>query len=226
MDVVAVVPAAGRGERLGPGPPKPYREVGGIAILARTVEMLARARAIDGIVLVVSGEEIARAEGIVPEGAPVFQVVAGGKERFDSVRIGLGEVPEEAEIVVVHDGVRPFVTVREVEETVAMARDVGAAVAVTAPVETVKRIEEGRLHATLDRDRIRLAQTPQAFRTGVLRRAYEAAMEEGFVGTDEASLVERIGGEIGLVEADRWNVKITSEEDLRLAEWILREVRK
>jgi 2-C-methyl-D-erythritol 4-phosphate cytidylyltransferase len=167
-----------------------------------------------------------RAEGVVPAGAPVIRIVAGGRERFDSVWIGLGELPDGAEIVLVHDGVRPFVTVREVEDTVAMARQIGAGVAVSAPVETVKRIEGERLHATLDRERIRLAQTPQAFRVEILRRAYDAALEDGFRGTDEASLVERIGGEIGLVEADRWNLKITGEEDLRLAEWILREVRR
>ncbi|MFH1279550.1 MAG: 2-C-methyl-D-erythritol 4-phosphate cytidylyltransferase [Candidatus Eisenbacteria bacterium] len=221
--VVAVVPAAGAGVRLGGPVPKPYREVGGRPILARTLEALASAPSVEGIVVAVGAGELGRARSLAPPLAAWIRVVRGGEERFDSVRLGLEAVPEETEIVVVHDGARPFVTVREIEETVAAARETGAALAVTAPVETVKRVDGGLVTATLDRERIRLAQTPQAFRTSLLREAYRRAMEDGVKTTDEAALVERIGAPIGWIEADRWNVKITVEDDLRLAEWIAEE---
>jgi 2-C-methyl-D-erythritol 4-phosphate cytidylyltransferase len=224
--VVAVVPAAGAGLRLGGDVPKPYRSIAGKPLLARTLEAIAAAPSIRGIVLVVAPGETVRAASLAPPRLSWFRVTPGGERRFDSVREGLRLVPPGVEIVVVHDGARPFVTVREIEETIALARATGAAVAATAPVETVKRVDGEIVTATLDRDRIRLAQTPQAFRASVLRDAYRQAEAGGWSGTDESALVERAGGRIGIVEADRWNVKITVEEDLLLAEWIVREVRR
>jgi len=221
--VVAVVPAAGAGVRL-PGPQaKPYREVGGRPILARAVEGILAAPSIGGIVIAAAAGDEERARSCVPGDAPWVRVVTGGAERFDSVCRGLEEVPEGAEIVVVHDGVRPFVTVREIEGTIALARERGGALVVTSPVETVKRVEEDQVVATLERSRIRLAQTPQAFRIEIMREAFRRAAEEGVGGTDEAAIVERYGGEIGTIPADRWNIKITVEEDLRLAAWIIEE---
>lgn len=221
--VVALVPAAGGGARLGGPVPKPYREVGGRPILARTLEALASAPSVEGLVVAVGEGEADRVRSLAPDFAPWLRVVRGGEERFDSVRLALEAVPEGTEIVVVHDGARPFVTVREIEETVAAAREIGAALAVTAPVETVKRVDGPMVTATLDRSRIRLAQTPQAFRASLLREAYRKAVEEGVKTTDEAAVVERIGAPVGWIEADRWNVKITVEDDLRLAEWIVEE---
>jgi 2-C-methyl-D-erythritol 4-phosphate cytidylyltransferase len=124
---------------------------------------------------------------------------------------------------VIHDAVRPFVTQREIRETIEAARDAGAAIVATSPVETVKEVDGIHISGTLDRNRIRLAQTPQAFRADLLRRAYAAAAEEGFVGTDEASLVERIGVKVVVVEADRRNRKITTPDDLKLAEFLASE---
>ena len=222
-DVIAVVPAAGAGMRVGGSVPKTYRDVAGRPVLARTVEAVAAAPSVGGIVVVVAPGDEERARAILPVSPSWLRVVPGGEARFDSVREGLGAVPDETTIVVVHDGARPFVTVRELEETIALAREVGAALTVTQPVETVKRVDGSRVSGTLDRDRIRLAQTPQAFRVPVLREAYRRAMEEGIKTTDEASLVERSGGEVRFVAADRWNVKITVDEDLRRAEWIVGE---
>ncbi|MFH1681850.1 MAG: 2-C-methyl-D-erythritol 4-phosphate cytidylyltransferase [Candidatus Eisenbacteria bacterium] len=225
-EVVVVVPAAGAGLRLGGPVPKPYRPIGGRPLLARTLEGLVSAPSVGGIVLAAAPGEMERASSLAPKNLAWFRATEGGEERFDSVYRGLLMVPDGVEIVVVHDGARPFVTAREVEETVALARAIGAAAAVTAPVETVKRVDGSEVTATLDRERIRLAQTPQAFRAEVLREAYRRALEEGWRGTDECALVERIGGRVGTVPADRWNVKITVEEDLLLAEWIAREVRR
>ncbi|MBM3320424.1 MAG: 2-C-methyl-D-erythritol 4-phosphate cytidylyltransferase [Candidatus Eisenbacteria bacterium] len=223
--MIVIVPAAGAGLRLGGAVPKPYRAVEGRAILARTLEAVASAPSVGGIVAAVAPGETERAASLAPPALAWFRAVEGGEERFDSVHRGLLEVPEETEIVAVHDGVRPFVTAREIEETVALARTIGAAATMSAPVETVKRVDGDEVTATLDRAKIRLAQTPQAFRAELLREAYRRAIEEGWKGTDESALVERIGARVGIVQADRWNIKITVEEDLLLAEWIAREVR-
>lgn len=225
-NVIAVVPSAGAGARLGGPVAKPYRDLGGRPILARTLEALAAAPSIGGLIVAVDAAEIERARALMPASVAWARVVAGGEERFDSVRLGLEEVPDETEIVVVHDGARPLVTVREIEETIALARKFGAALAVSAPVETVKRVDGDVVTATLDRDRVRLAQTPQAFRAEILREGYRRAVEDGIKTTDEAAIVERAGAKIGCVEADRWNRKITVEEDLRLAEWVLEERRR
>lgn len=225
-DVIAVVPAAGAGTRLGGAVPKPFREIGGKPIVLRTLEALAAAPSIEGIVLVLApGAEGSAAEFALP-GFPWFRTAPGGARRFDSVASGLRAVPHETTIVVVHDGARPFVTVREVEETIALARSEGAAIAVTSPVETVKRVDGDFVTATLDRERIRLAQTPQAFRARLLREAYDRALAEGWAATDESAIVERAGIRVAVVPADRWNVKITAAEDLPLAEWIAKEVRR
>ncbi|MBN1825189.1 MAG: 2-C-methyl-D-erythritol 4-phosphate cytidylyltransferase [Candidatus Eisenbacteria bacterium] len=225
-EVVAVVPAAGAGRRFGAGAPKSFRELAGRTILARTLDALAAAPSIGGLVVAAPPDRLDEVRRLVPDGAPLLAVVAGGEERFDSVRNALAAVPEGTAIVVVHDAARPLVTARETEEAIEAARRYGAALTVSAPVETVKRIDGDRVTATLDRDLIRLAQTPQAFRADLLRRAFRTAEEDGVKGTDEASLVERLGEPVVPVEADRWNRKITVEEDLRLAEWVLREVRR
>ena len=218
-----MIPAAGAGRRLGAGVPKPFVELAGRTILARTLEAIAAAPSVAGLVVAAPPDRLEEVRRAAPEGAPLLAVVAGGEERFDSVRNGLAAVPEGTAIVAVHDAARPFVTVRETEAVIDAARRHGAALSVTAPVETVKRTAGGRIVETLDRDTIRLAQTPQAFRAELLGRAFRRAAEEGEKGTDEASLVERLGEPVYPVEADRWNRKITTAEDLRLGEWILRE---
>lgn len=224
--VVAVVPAAGAGVRLGAPVSKPYVELCGRSILERTLVSLSAAPSISGIVLVAAPDELENARAAVPSGVPLLGLVPGGEERFDSVLCGLNALPDGTDLVLVHDGVRPFVTVREIEETVALARGMGAAIAATSPVETVKETDGERIVTTRDRGNVRLAQTPQVFRVELLQRAYRHAMECGTKGTDESSLVERLGADIGIVEADRWNIKITREEDILLGEWILREIRK
>ncbi len=242
---VAIVPAAGSGRRMGGGEPKQFREVGGVPILLRTLSALRDANVFEHIIVAVSDEERARVEGWSP-GIPELVCVAGGEERFHSVKSGLDAVSELGDgvgddagdagtsvagigshrVVLVHDGVRPFVTAREIIEVVRAAERDGAAIVCSRPVETVKSLGEGGgIVETLDRDRVRLAQTPQAFQIGLFREAYMRAEGENFVGTDEASLVERLGYVVSVIEADRWNIKITTPEDFELAEWILKERR-
>lgn len=218
--VVAVVPAAGSGVRLGGDRPKQFLAVGGESILGRTLRRLAGAPSVDALVVAAAATEIGLVSDMVDGLELPGCVVEGGRERFHSVLRGLDAVPDCAEVVVVHDGVRPFVTEREIEECVSAARCSGAAIAATAPVETVKQVEEGLIAATLDRRLIRLAQTPQAFRLDLFRRACAAALEGGYTGTDEASLVEKLGEKIVIVDADRNNRKITTADDLALGEFL------
>ncbi|NNE07126.1 MAG: 2-C-methyl-D-erythritol 4-phosphate cytidylyltransferase [Gemmatimonadetes bacterium] len=243
---VAIVPAAGSGVRMGGGEPKQFREIGGVPILLRTLTALRDAEVFERIIVAVSDDERARVEAWVRE-IPGLVCVTGGEERFHSVKNGLDAVDGEGEgvpgviptvpgtgspgsdderVVLVHDGVRPFVTAREIVEVVAAAERDGAAIVCSQPVETVKSLGEGGgIVETLDRERVRLAQTPQAFQTGLFHEAYMRAESETYVGTDEASLVERLGYVVSVVEADRWNIKITTPEDFELAEWILKERR-
>lgn len=238
---VAIVPAAGSGRRMGGGEPKQFREVGGVPILLRTLCALRDANVFERILVAVSDEERERVECWKSE-VPALTCVAGGEERFHSVKNGLDAVSGpggaavgvggessgngDDRVVLVHDGVRPFVTSREIIEVVRAAERDGAAIVCSKPVETVKSLDEGGgIVETLDRDGVRLAQTPQAFRISLFQEAYMRAESEDYVGTDEASLVERLGYVVSVVEADRWNIKITTPEDFELAEWILKERR-
>ena len=220
---MAIVPAAGAGVRLKSCEPKQFLEIEGESILSRTLKSLAVAPSVDALIVAVAAEELRRVSDMVDGLEMPGCVVEGGKERFDSVYQGLGMVPESTEVVVVHDGVRPFVTEREIEETIAAARKTGAAIVATTPVETVKEIDGLYISGTLDRRKIRLAQTPQAFRLDLFQRAYAAAFDQGYRGTDEASLVERVGVKVTIVEGDRNNRKITTPDDLKLARYLASE---
>ncbi len=223
VEVVVIVPAAGAGKRLGGREPKQYISVGGETILGRTLRVLAAAPDVDALIVAVAAGEVERVGAMVDDLELPCCVVEGGANRFDSVYCGLGMVPAGAAVVVIHDAVRPFVTQREIRDTIKAARDAGAAIVATSPVETVKEVDGLHVSGTLDRNRIRLAQTPQAFQSDLFRKAYAAALEDGYVGTDEASLVERIGVKVVVVEADRRNRKITTPDDLKLAEYLASE---
>ncbi len=212
--VAAIVPAAGAGRRFGEGEPKQFHLLHGETILGRTVRAVAEAPSVDYVIVAAASGEIERVVEIVKGSCRKGVVVEGGEERFHSVWNALDAVPKGVEIVVVHDGVRPFVTVREIEETIAAARARGGAIAASAPVETVKEVDRTRIVRTVDRKTVRLAQTPQAFRVDLLRRAYAKAFDDRFVGTDESSLVERLGAVVVVVDADPANRKITTPADL------------
>ncbi len=217
---VAIVPAAGAGKRMGTSEPKQFLELDGEPVLLHTVRALQRTEAIDLVIVAAAASEVEKVREILAVCDRPVRVVPGGRTRFDSVGRGLTAAPESTELVVVHDGVRPFVTDREVEETIALAKKKGAAIVASSPVETVKERMEGHGLRTVDRDRLLLAQTPQAFRIDLIRRAYRQAEADHFVGTDEASLVERLNVGIEIVEASIWNRKMTTPDDLALASWI------
>lgn len=216
---VAVVPAAGSGSRMGGAAPKQFLLLGGVPVLVRTLIVLGRSRAVHGIVVVTPPTAIAETRRLVTRHRVlrVLDVVAGGRERQESVWLGLQAVPAAAELVVVHDGVRPFITAALARDVVEAARRHGAAACGLPVRETVKRAREGVVQATVDREGLWLVQTPQAFRRTLLWEAHEKARRDGFVGTDDAVLVERLGAPVKVVPGLVENFKITTPEDLARA---------
>jgi 2-C-methyl-D-erythritol 4-phosphate cytidylyltransferase len=224
VSVVAVIPAAGSGSRFG-GSPKQYLPLAGMPVLARTLAVLESSPVIDGIVVVVRhGEEArCRAVAVDPYGwQKIRAIVPGGLTRQDSVAHGLDAVGPEASIVMVHDAARPLVTDDLIRRVVEAAVASGAAVAALPVVDTLKRrVGAHGLVTTVDREGLWTAQTPQAFRAGLFRDAVARARADRFVGTDDASLVERLGCAVTLVEGEPMNFKITRAEDLPRAEEFL-----
>jgi 2-C-methyl-D-erythritol 4-phosphate cytidylyltransferase len=222
---VAIVVAAGKGSRLGGDRPKQFLELGGIPVIIHTLRQFERSKEIHEVITVLPAEETAGFESVVKKFAlkKVTAVVAGGATRAQSVRNGLRAI-SDAEIVAVHDGVRPFVTPAEIDATVAAARRSGAAI-LTAPVaDTIKRVEAGRVIQTSSRASLRRALTPQCFRFEILKRAYEQLDHLESTGveiTDDSLLVEKLNVEIVAVEGSERNIKITNAEDMAVAEMIL-----
>jgi 2-C-methyl-D-erythritol 4-phosphate cytidylyltransferase len=221
---VALVPAAGQGRRMGGAKAKQFLELEGEPVLIHTLRRLDECPAVDAVV-------VALPEGAAPSFLQlagraglrkIARVVAGGAERQESVARALAVVrPESARVVVVHDGVRPFVTAVQISEVVNRAAVAGAAILAARATDTVKEVDELGVVRTLDRATIALAQTPQAFRYEWLREAYDRAKREGWTVTDDASLVEQCGYRVEVVEGSPWNIKITRPEDLDLARLLL-----
>jgi 2-C-methyl-D-erythritol 4-phosphate cytidylyltransferase len=216
----AIIVAAGSGERFRSEIPKQFLEVHGKPLIAYTIERLAASSAIDAIVLVLAAERIAEFEHLNADFPKLFDIVAGGNSRAESVLNGLRAVPAETAIVAVHDGARPLVPVEDVDRVVAKAGQTGAACLVAAVTDTIKSVRGSEIAATLDRDKLRRALTPQAFRRDVLERAFELAdLTEPI--TDDSYLVERLGHPVALVEGSPVNIKVTHQEDLVLFEAFL-----
>jgi 2-C-methyl-D-erythritol 4-phosphate cytidylyltransferase/2-C-methyl-D-erythritol 2,4-cyclodiphosphate synthase len=223
--VTALIAAGGRGERLGGPRPKQLLEIGGRPILARAVEAFLSHPAVHEVVVALPPELAEAPPPYLTGAAKPIRVVQGGRRRQDSVAKAFGAASERAEVVVVHDGARPFVSAELIARTIQAAAASGAAVAAVRARDTVKRVEAAvapatlsRILDTLPRDVICLAQTPQAFRREVLAGALAAGGE----ATDEAALVEQAGHPVLVVEGEATNIKITTPEDLALADAIAR----
>jgi 2-C-methyl-D-erythritol 4-phosphate cytidylyltransferase len=226
----AIVPAAGSGIRMGGPGPKQFLHVAGKPVLTHTLDVLSSMSFISSIFLVVPEKHIQAADKLVsdwvgtsPAPAREITIVAGGAERQDSVFNGLLKLPPECEWVLIHDGVRPFVSPGLITAVWEEARTTGASIAAVAATDTVKLAVDGRVRETLQRDRIWLVQTPQVFRKDIIMTAYGKAIEAGWTGTDDASLVERLGLPVSIVRGERSNIKLTTPEDLDWAEWFLRK---
>ncbi len=222
---VAIVVAAGKGTRLGGNQPKQFLELCGVPIIIHTLRQFERCEEINEIIVVVPAESTAAFSSLAEKFAvrKLVRVVPGGATRAQSVRRGLDAIAN-AEIVAVHDGVRPFVSSDEIDSVAAAARASGAAILVAPVADTIKDIENGRVKRTLTRHNLRRALTPQCFSYDLLKRAYDQLDEVESAGvevTDDSLLVERLGAEIVAVEGSSRNIKITEEEDLALAETLL-----
>jgi len=223
---VAIIVAGGSGKRMLHDRSKQYLPLAGTPILARTLITFEKTPSVDRIVLVVPHgdrdyvrDEIVNRYGI----GKVTQIPDGGEARQDSVREGLRVVEDTDDVVVVHDGVRPFVTQELIEISIREALQNGAVIPVVPLTDTVKTIGKGgMIQDTLDRGDLRLAQTPQTFRRKIIMEAFESAYREGFYGTDDASIVERMGIPVGTIPGLSYNIKITTPQDLVLAEFLLK----
>ena len=222
--VTGIIAAGGVGTRLGAGRPKQLVRLGGVTILQRAVDALDRCGRIDEIVLVLPPALVGGTAPVDTPGGTPLRVVAGGARRQDSVARGFAAAAA-SEVVVVHDAARPFCSSGLIARTIDAARRHGAAVAALPVRDTLKQrsVGAGRfVGRTLARDRIVRAQTPQAFRAGILAEAIRLG-RSGVEATDEAGLAERAGYRVALVEGDPWNVKITTERDLAAARRFVEE---
>jgi 2-C-methyl-D-erythritol 4-phosphate cytidylyltransferase len=248
MKVIVIIPAAGLGTRMSPAsaagksktkfktetqPSKQFTELGGIPILVHTIRRFAAVDAVTEIWIALRENEIAGFSArLKSEAKDVYkkkvELLVGGEHRQQSVENALNALAAQPDdIILVHDAVRPFVTPEIIQEVIQAAEKHGAAIAGLPAVDTVKQVErtaEGAvIKSTLPRAGIVLAQTPQGFRYRIIKKAFDEASADGFLGTDEASLVERSGHQVAVVMGSPRNIKITSPADMELAEFYLRK---
>ena len=224
--VAAIVPAGGCGTRMGNETPKQFLQLGDVPLFVHALRVFESSRAIAEIVVVVPHDTVTYCQNeLLPRFAfsKISKVIAGGARRQDSVWNGLQAVDARTKIVLVHDAVRPFVTDTMVESVIDGARTHGAAIVAIPLHDTVKRAAlDGMIETTLDRQRLWLAQTPQAFSIELLREAHRSSRQAGVEATDDAFLVERVGHRVSIVNGSIDNIKVTRPEDLVMGEAILR----
>ena len=219
MKTTAVIVAAGSGSRFNSETPKQFLEIAGKPVIVHAIERFEAAASVDEIVLVVTVEHSERID--TSPFKKLKSIVPGGTSRAQSVRSGLMAISEGTQIVAVHDGARPLVTVDEIERTIKKAEQTGAACLVAPVTDTIKSIRGDEISGTLDRSKLRRALTPQAFKVELLRKAFEGVELDDTV-TDECYLVEKLGHPIAIVEGSSRNMKITHTEDLLLAEALMK----
>jgi 2-C-methyl-D-erythritol 4-phosphate cytidylyltransferase len=228
MSVLAIIPAAGVGVRMGSDTPKQFLSLEGAPIFIHTLRKFSASAAIDAIYLGVRPEDMVQVgDNLASERfSKPLRMVNGGPSRQQTVQNALAEAPSETEIVVVHDAVRPFVDPDLIQQVVEAARRSGAAILGIPSVDTVKQVERKTILGTLPRERVVLAQTPQAFRYFLLRDAFARAEADGCQATDESSLVERLGIPVTVLMGSDRNIKITKPSDLPLARLYLAQERE
>ena len=234
MQVFAILPAAGVGTRMAASQPKQFLELNGLPIQIHSLRAFASVPRVTAIYVAVRRNEIERVQAQVAEHAEKFgfagrvHVVEGGDNRQESVANALAALnSEEDDVVLVHDAVRPLIDAATIDRTIDAVVEHGAAIVGLPAIDTVKQVERtahgALITSTIPREFVVLAQTPQGFRCGLLQRAFAEATADGFVGTDEASVVERAGHPVAVVPGSQVNLKITQPGDLALAEFYLRQ---
>jgi 2-C-methyl-D-erythritol 4-phosphate cytidylyltransferase len=226
MKADAVIVSAGKGLRFMEGKKKQFHFLEGKPILAHTLDQFETCPLIRSIRLVVGQEDMDYCLKEIIEKyrfQKVSQIVPGGKRRQESVKNGIDALPKDADIVVIHDGVRPFVTKAMIEDSIHSAVRYGAVVLAMPVKDTIKMSNpDGTVLKTLDRESLWQVQTPQTFQVQVIKEAYFKAAEDAFIGTDDASLVERLGAKVHILPGSYTNIKITTPEDLWLANLFLK----
>jgi 2-C-methyl-D-erythritol 4-phosphate cytidylyltransferase len=235
--VTAILPAAGLGTRMGAETPKQFLKLDGVPVLLFTLRRLAACPAITDFVISTRADEMDSVAASVASqnlGRPV-RVVRGGDTRQDSVANALAEIPNDAELILVHDAVRPLVTRSQIESVIAEAAACDAAILGIPAMDTVKEVKRATpqggatdvalITATIPRERVVLAQTPQVFRASLLLEAFARARRDGVIASDEAGLVEWLGRDVHVVAGSERNLKITRPGDIELAEFYLRQER-
>lgn len=226
MKADALIVSAGKGQRFMEGRKKQFFSLGGKPLLAHTLDPFEACPLIRSILLIVGQEDQDYCLREIVEKfryRKISQVIPGGRRRQDSVKNGLEALGVDSEVVVIHDGVRPFVTREMIEDTIRSAIRFGAAIVAMPVKDTIKMAHpDGTVLKTLERETLYQAQTPQSFQTSLIREAYLKAAEDGFVGTDDASLVERLEKKVHILPGSYTNIKITTIEDLMMANLILK----
>ncbi|MCX5849888.1 MAG: 2-C-methyl-D-erythritol 4-phosphate cytidylyltransferase [Deltaproteobacteria bacterium] len=226
MKTVAIIPAGGAGKRLKAHVTKQYLLLDHVPVMVRTLQTFQRLKVIDEIILVLPSDDVLSAQRQLIDKydlSKVTNVVAGGKERQDSVRNGLTAIKGKCDFVVIHDAVRPFVTEELIKKVVAAAKTTGAASTGVKAKDTIKEAKKNNIvSATIPRHNLWLTQTPQAFKFELLQKAHKVACEKKFYGTDDASLVERIGKKVKMIEGSYDNIKITTPEDMLIADALMK----
>jgi len=226
MSVTAIVVAGGIGKRMGGTLPKQFLPLGDRPMVFHALKAFDEHPRVDELILVLPAEWIDHFEGELLPRFPLRKlkkIVKGGEARQDSTRQGFLNVVPGTDLVLVHDAARPLIDAETIGRCIDAAQDDGAAIAATPASDTLKEVREGRIVGTVDRGKIFQAQTPQAFRFEVLKEALDRAAENNFQGTDEASLVERLGKPVTIVESPRSNLKVTTPEDFAVALAFLEE---
>ncbi|MGM9923045.1 MAG: 2-C-methyl-D-erythritol 4-phosphate cytidylyltransferase [Bacillus sp. (in: firmicutes)] len=223
-----IILAAGQGKRMKAGRNKVFLELAGIPLIVRTMKVFDEDSYCKQIILPINPQERPLFEELIEQYRfqKKIQLVAGGKERQNSVYNGLKHISQvDTNVVLVHDGARPFVKQDLIRQLVECAGEYGSAIPGVPVKDTIKRVKDGQVLDTLERSSLWAVHTPQAFRVSTLKAAHQHAEMKGFLGTDDASLVEEIGERVYMVEGDYTNIKITTPEDLYIAEMILSKLR-
>ncbi len=230
MKTGVIIVAAGKGRRMNSAVAKQYIELKGREILGYTIETFDKSEYIDDIVLVTGESDIESVENNIVKKygfGKVRAVVAGGSERQYSVNNGLNAISADCDVVLIHDGVRPFVEDKYIKRLIDTACEYGACVLGVPVKDTIKVCDsENTIVSTPERSTLWAAQTPQCFRYDVIKKAYESAMQDDILGTDDCMLAERTGVRVKMVEGDYNNIKITTPEDLYMGERILEKYKR
>lgn len=221
---VALVVAGGRGTRMKGAIPKQFLRLGKLPLLVYPLRLFQRVQEVSSVALVVPKGFVAKAQGIVSRHrlSKVSSVTVGGRERQDSVLLGLRAIPPDTNLVLIHDAVRPCPSLRLIRGSLRLARESEEGILTAIPVsDTLKRVKEGMVMETLDRQDLWRAQTPQVFPYPLILTAYERAVQEGFRATDDSAVYQWAGGKVRIFHGEETNLKVTTRQDLSLTKVLL-----